>query len=240
MPSSAYPLLITSAIDPPEGIPFLSMTNSVKRKFLTKSAFYFWIAKGFRHIVIADATNSLLLTESELDELAPMGVVIEQIRYNQNSARTVAKGKGYGEGKLIEHALENSALLGNSSHFYKSTGKTYVRNYSAIDSLIKKEGFSTLIWRHTDAGDLSKPWADARFYFTSIDFAVAHLIPSYLESDDKVSACEFHIHQNLNRTCQSITALRPLVCGFSGGADAEYFDESMGYLDYNYPCWIQK
>jgi len=238
MPASTPPLLITSAINPPEGVPFLRMTNSVKRKILTKAAFYYWIAKGFKRIVIADATNSILLDEPELDELTTLGVVVEQIQYNQNPERTVAKGKGYGEGRLIEHALENSDLLGNSSHFYKSTGKTFVRNFLAIDTLIQKEGFDTLVWRHSESGDFSKPWADARFYFSSIDFALAHLIPSYLESDDNISACEFHMFQELNRTCHYTRSLRPLVHGFAGGTDAEYFDEPLGYLDHNYPCWI--
>lgn len=240
MTSQVCPLLITTAIQPPEGIPFLSMTNSIKRKVLSKAALYHWVGKGVSHIVIADATNCPLLTEQELDELALLGLTVEQIQYSQNIERIRAKGKGYGEGRLIEYALENSDILGNATNFYKSTGKTYVRNFSKIDSIIKKDHIDTLLWRHADAGDLSRPWADTRFYFTSIDFAVTHLIPSYLESDDNVSACEYHIYHKLNQFCQTTTTVRAQVSGFAGGTDSDYFDESLGYLDINFPCWIKK
>lgn len=164
MSSPATPLLITTAIQPPEGIPFLSMTNSIKRKVLSKAALYYWVGKGVTRVVIADATNCLLLTEKELEELALLGVTVEQIQYSQDVERTRAKGKGYAEGKLIEFALENSNLLGETAHFYKSTGKTFVRNFAPIESIIQNSKIDSLLWRHFESEGVSRPWADTRFY----------------------------------------------------------------------------
>jgi hypothetical protein len=237
MTSVNTPLLITTALNPPEGIPFLKMTDSSRRKILSKAALYNWIGKGVTHIVIADATDSCLLSESEISELSLMGVVIEQIRFQQDIHRTRLKGKGYGEGRLIEFALENSRLLEDATHFYKSTGKTFVRNFKTIQSMVGDNTMDLIFWKYPDIENFARTWADTRFFFTSVDFAVQHLIPSYLESSDESTACEYVIFHKLNEHCIPAAAQRPLVCGFSGGLDAEYFDGTLGYLDLNFPCW---
>jgi hypothetical protein len=215
------------------------MTLPARRKILSKAALYYWIGKGITQIVVADATGTPLLSESELGEMVDLGVTFEQIIYSQDVERVKSKGKGYAEGRLIEYALENSQLLENSSHFYKSTGKTFVRNFEAIKLALQPMTINAIFWRHNDKGDLGRPWADTRFYFTSVDFAVSHIIPSYLESDDNFSACEFHVFNELNQTCQTTKSLRPQVCGFAGGSNEEYFDEPLGYMDFHYPCWIK-
>jgi|SRR5579863_626909 len=231
------PLLITSAIQPPPNVPFLQLTDPVKRKLITKAALLFWVAKGIKRVVVADATGRQALSDEEVAELQSLQVEIEQISYAQDVARLLEKGKGYAEGRLIEFALDNSRVLRSTTHFYKSTAKTFVRNFADINNMIVRNSFDVIFWKRVEPQSLMQPWADCRFYLTSMDFARRHLLPAYLRTDDKVAACEYHILQELNRTATTGLALRPLVHGVEGGTDQDYFDQSLGTLDNNMHCW---
>ena len=73
-------VLITTANNPPNGMPFLTMTDSVSRMIAAKAALYLWVTQGVEQIVLADATGTNLLTadeeaaidESETRDKAPL------------------------------------------------------------------------------------------------------------------------------------------------------------------------
>jgi hypothetical protein len=234
-------VLITTANNPPEGLPFLKMTDLVMRVIAAKAALYFWVAQGIQQIVLADATGTNLLNEHEWAELDKSETRIEQLNYKQADETVIKHGKGYGEGKLIEYAIDNSELLARVEHFFKCTGKTYVRNFPDIAEAIKAHNTSGLFWKHIgDDGTAMKPWADCRFYYTSKTFTRQHLIPAYLVSDDNISFCENQVYEALNRTMEVSRGPRPFITGYAGGTGEPYFDASLGILDRNFPCWISK
>jgi hypothetical protein len=233
------PLLITTAINPPIGIPFLKMTNPILRKVTSKAAVYYWVGLGFKNIIIADATNTCLFNSDEINELTNLGVKLEQLYYPQNEHNTVLRGKGYAEGKLLDFALTNSYTLKNNESFYKSTGKVFVRNIILINDIVKINNIKTIFWRYLGDGSSQQPFADTRFFFCDKSFAINNLIPAFLQADDKVSACEYHVYNMLNLHMKpGSKALRPQITGFEGGTSNMYFDDSLGYLDYEFPCWI--
>jgi hypothetical protein len=232
-------VLITTANKPPVGMPFLQMTDSVMRTIAAKAALYFWVSQGVEQIVLADATGTNLLTEQEEAEIDNSETRIEQINYTQSSEEVVKKGKGYGEAKLIEYAINNSELLARAEHFFKCTGKLYVRNFPAIAGGIKDNKVSNLFWRYLGDGSFMQPWADCRFYYTSKNFARNHLLPAYFKSDDQADVvCEQYIHEALERNMQVGRSPRPLITGYAGATGEPYFDSSLGNLDYNFPCWV--
>ena len=232
-------LLITTANNPPVGLPFLSMTNTTSRRIAAKAALYFWASYGVANIVLADATGSDLLSDAELDELQTFGARIEQIHYQQDSETISKRGKGYAEGKLVEFAVLNSRLIAQSGAFFKITGKTYVRNFLDIYKLINEFKVSTMVWKFTEDGEFTMPWADCRFYYTNKETALEHFVPAYLEADDTVASCEYFIFSYLERNLSKGKAPRPLVTGFSGNTDKLYPDINLGYLDLNFPCWFK-
>jgi len=232
------PLLITSAIQPPQNVAHLQLTDPIKRKLVTKAALLFWVAKGVKRIVVADATNREVLSTEEVAEIQSLQIEIEQISYAQDTARLLEKGKGYAEGRLIEFALDHSRILGSATHFYKSTGKTFVRNFIDIRNMINQNSVDGMFWRSADPLYLMKPWVDCRFYFASKDFARRHLIPAYLKTDDRVGACEHYVWQELNRAAVVAFAPRPLVYGVCGATDQDYVDESLGALDMKLECFV--
>jgi hypothetical protein len=233
------PLLITSATRPPLGLPYLGLTNPIKRKLVAKAALIFWITKGARQIVVADATGANVLSDEELAEIQLLDVDIEQISYAQDTARLTERGKGYGEGRLIEFAIENSRILGSNANFYKSTAKTFVRNFADIRKMIGQNSIDSIFWKKVDPQHQLVPHIDCRFYLTSKDYARRHLIPAYLLADDRVNApCEQFIYAELTRSAKAAFAARPFVHGVAGLDDQDYFDQSLGALDTASPCWI--
>jgi hypothetical protein len=232
-------VLITTANNPPNGVPYLQMSDPVMRTIAAKAALYFWVTQGIEQIVLADATGKNLLTEQEEAQIDQSETRVEQLSYKQNSEDVIEKGKGYAEGKLIEYALDNSELLAREEHFFKCTGKVYVRNFPAVVSAIKANNISNLFWRYMGDGSWMQPWADCRFYYTSKSFARNHVLPAYFASNDHAGGvCEYHIHEALDRNMKAGRALRPLVAGYAGATGEPYFDSSLGSLDYSFPCWI--
>jgi hypothetical protein len=233
-------VLITTANNPPEGLPFLEMKDPVMRVIAAKAALYFWVAQGVQQIVLADATGTNLLSDYEWEEIDRTETCVEQINYEQAQDSVVKNGKGYGEGKLIEYAIDNSKLLARVDHFFKCTGKLYVRNFPDIAEAIMTYSMSGLFWRHMEDGTSMRPWVDCRFYYTSKAFVKKHLLPAYLTSDDNVACCEFLAYEVLNRNMEVSRGLRPFITGYAGGTGEPYFDSSLGSLDRNFPCWITK
>jgi hypothetical protein len=233
-------VLITTANNPPDGMPFLKMTDFCIRYVTAKASVFFWSAQGVDRIVIADATGGELLDTEDIRLLKMMNVEVEQISYQQNNELIKAKGKGYAEGQLIKFALENSNFLNDASYFYKCTGKIYCRNFQEIDMIIRKNNIKTIFWRHLGNGIPSYNWADTRFFFTTRDFCQESLIPAYLNADDNVAAAEHYVYKLLDNKLSKGNALRPLLSGFAGGSGKQYFDLSLGALDTSCPCWIEK
>ena len=147
-------VIISTANIPPAGMPSLAMTNAAHRRTAAKAALFFWASQGIRNIVIADATANQLLSQGELNEMSLLGTSIEQIFYSQNEQDVILKGKGYAEGELLKFTIENSRLLKNEEAFFKSTGKTYVRNFPAIYDLISKAGIGAIFWPSKGASSL--------------------------------------------------------------------------------------
>lgn len=232
-------VLITTANNPPEGVPNLEMTDPVMRAIAAKAALYFWVAQGVEQIVLADATETNLLTAHEEAEIDRSETRIEQISYKQDSEYVSRKGKGYAEGKLIEYAINNSELLAREEHFFKCTGKVYVRNFPAIAGAIRVNNISNLFWRYIGDGTWAHLIADCRFYYTSKSFAKAHLLPAYLESNDSSGVfCEDRVQEAVDRNMKAARSVRPLITGYAGVTGEPYFDSSLGSLDYDFPCWV--
>jgi hypothetical protein len=233
-------VLITTANNPPADMPILEMKDPVMRKIAAKAALYFWVAQGIEQIVLADATGTNLLTPQEEAEIDETETRLEQINYIQNNEEVVRRGKGYAEGKLIEFAIDNSELLARQEHFFKCTGKVYVRNFTNIAAVIRNNNITNFFWRHMGDGTSTQSWADCRFYYASKTLVRSLLIPAYLASDDREAACEWHIHHALERNVPVARGLRPFLTGYIGGSGEPYFDATLGVLDQNFPCWVSR
>ncbi len=234
-------VLITTATAPPEGIPHLAMTGVAARLVSAKAAIFFWASQGVRNIVISDATDFTLLNPEEVTLLGQMNVRVEQLRFMQDHEQLRLKGKGYGEGKLIEFALDHSSILKETEQFFKCTGKVYCRNFHAIEQMIDSSQLRNIFWGHFSDLHALQAWADMRFFYTSKDFCRQHILPAYAQANDSAGvAAEFFCLRAITQNLSPIYSLRPLLSGFAGSTGKQYPDESLGALDYRYPSWIGK
>lgn len=232
-------VLITTATHPPQGVPYLKMTNVAARHLTSKAAVFWWAAHGIEKIVIADATGATLLHSEEASMLRQMNVDVEQISYEQDVEVTKDKGKGHAEGELIRFALANSVFLAETPNFFKCTGKVYCRNFHEIYGMIERNGIRNIFWRNIDTGDLLESRMDLRFFYTTRHFCETHLLPAYQQADDKSASAEYYCFKTLQEQLLAGTALRPMLSGFCGGTGKPYFDSSLGALDAHYPCWAE-
>ena len=227
-------LLITTATRPPENIFMLRMTSHSKRLILARAAVLFWACNGIKRIVIADATGHQNMTDEDVKILDDQGVQVEQISYIQDQKSIIARGKGYGEGKLIKQALEQSKFLKEANHFYKCTGKIYCQNFSNISKLIKNAGANNVFWEEPHGKTI-----DARFYYTSKLFFENVLGPAYEMINDNAGITAENVLYDAAISALSKTeSIRPLLSGFSGSLDKQYVDNGRGLMDKTFPCWV--
>lgn len=241
------PILVTTAISPPSGVPFLQMADQGRRKITTKAAIWMWASYGARRIVIADSTGHEILCKSEINELTSYGIDIEQIFFQQDPSEILSRGKGFAEGRIINFALENSNLINKYRIFFKSTGKTFVRNYSILKNISRENKIRRFFWsRIVDdfASEQNLPILtngneiDTRFFLTDLEFASNILVPHYSGTDDTAGKhCEKVIYEACSMNLQPVRSPRPLVAGFCGGSGREYFDGTLGAIDGNAMAW---
>jgi len=250
-------VLITTASRPPAGVYVLEMTHEAKRKITAKGAVFFWAALGVKKIVIADATGQTLLDDSDVHMLKQMDVEVEQVYYLQDNSLVIQKGKGYGEGALIQFALQNSRFLKEADHFFKCTGKVYCRNFLQIFKMIEQNNIQNIFWR-----DVFNPaMMDTRFFYVSKKFCTESLLPAYEKIDDRNKKFSEHcVMKAAQEQLSQSKSVRPMLSGFSGSMNRPYFDSSPGWaggaigdgilrsegaqglgsLEHNFPCWISQ
>jgi hypothetical protein len=117
-------LLITATLN--SGMtPFTRLDNTRERTERYMEGLLAWLADPhFTRIVLARNCTTPI-DAAVLDELGREYRKEIELLDCPGSALTQDRGKGFGEGEIIRHALARSRLLGASDSFYKITGKFY-------------------------------------------------------------------------------------------------------------------
>jgi len=230
------PILITTAISPPSNTPMLRMTDSNMRSITTRAAVFFWVGQGLQRLVICDATASSVLSLEELATIRKLGVLIEQLAYQQDDTLLAQRGKGFAEGQLIKFALENSQLLGRSDSFFKCTGKVFCRNFASIRDLIVRNNIANMYWKLSEGAPVDRNLVDTRFFYTSSSDFHRLLLPAY-EQSSETRILEYNLLLSLDAQLRKGTSLRPQLSGFAGGTGNQYPESYLGDLEVSYPCW---
>lgn len=234
-----YPLLVTTANNPPAGVPNLKMTDSAGRLIAAKAAVYYWASMGVKDITIADATGSVLLSGEELRGFSQIGCSIEQISYQQDAEAVRKFGKGYGEGRLMEFALQNSERLRASASFYKCTGKVFCRNFRDIDLMIRNNNVQNLFWVGSYTGTIMH-FVDLRFFLCSHDLFRSTLLPSYLATSAGGDYVEELVTPGIQSALRAGKTVRPRLSGFSGLLNEPYPETTLGDLEFSFPCFVRR
>lgn len=233
-----YPVVITSAIKPPKLIPHTEMTDPCARLAAVKCAVYYWVALGVKNIVFVDSTNTSPFHENDIRDIENCGVDLEILLFQQDDKEVLSFGKGFGEGKIISMAINNSHILNKSDYFYKITGKCFCKNFLTINELIIKNDIKNMFWRMFDRNFLGSDLSliDTRFFFTSKSFYLANLHELYLSA--KNISIERLIGPVLESRLTHAYSERAQISGFSGGTGGQYMEYELGYLEKNFPILL--
>lgn len=138
--SNDFVLLITGCVDAPVNQRYHTIIDVNERwKQYRKSIVWFIKNTPIHCIVFCENSGFFEEREKERERLCELaeeyGKLYECLSFRGNGEMVIKINKGYGEGEIIEYALNNSEILKNAATFCKVTGRVKVRN---IDSVLYK------------------------------------------------------------------------------------------------------
>ena len=139
MKNTDYTLIITGCINPSSNVYALALKDSNERRIQTiKSIEFFLTETKAQKIVYCE--NSGAEVEEKLMQLAKAKhKSFEWIGFNGDIAETEKRGKGYGEGEILNYAIKHSKIVSNNDYIIKVTGRIKVLNFNIIVSKMKND-----------------------------------------------------------------------------------------------------
>lgn len=128
------PLLLTSAVNCDQNVPYVALKKHEERLFQTLCCLISWSqASCISPIVLCDNTQLNYDFSPIVNYAKKYGVELEVLTFKGNVEETKKRGKGYGEGEIIQYALTHSRHLQDANiSFYKLTSRVFIPNFPAI------------------------------------------------------------------------------------------------------------
>lgn len=216
--SDNFAVLLTATINP-KNISYVKIDDVSERlRDYVKSIIMWILFSNASSIVFCENSNYPLDYNPfyQLAELEKKNLEIITFDGNEKSA---TYGKGFGEGIILEYALNNSNILGTVTSFYKITGRLFVKNFNELSKL--HEGDLTVFNKTSPRSKL----ADTRFFKTEVKFYKEYLIYEYKKVRDHEGTYLEHVfYEKLHG--QSIPCFKryPRYYGRSGSSGDIYKD----------------
>ena len=218
MTQVGIPVLITSAIN-------VSASHTVlidveDRLRLTLQSIEHWRSMPMvSYVVVCDGSGFdlrpyICTTGSDLSECD-----CEVISFTNNKEKVRSKGKGYGEGEIVNYALRHSQVLQGVRVFAKCTGKLWVENFSeCLKNFNQVAAFDF-------CGNIKPKYIDTRFYIVDKEFYMTDLAELHHKvDDDNGFYLEHAFRDGLKKLKLSDYAMYPTprVNGVSGSMGTTY------------------
>ena len=128
---SLPPLLITATFDVGK-TPHVKLRDTHQRVLHHMEGLLAWLeSSDFSKIVFAKNCGTNIQARVLSDTAAAFGKDLEFLQI-PSSKLTARQGKGFGEGEIVNGALERSGLLKKAPCFAKSTGKLFLKNHKLL------------------------------------------------------------------------------------------------------------
>jgi hypothetical protein len=175
-------LLLTASVVCNDPNTTLKSTDERRQSYV--NAISDWLKKtSVENVVICENTGDMGLGEAVHEVAATQNKYVEYITYIGDAAMVHLRGKGYGDGEIIEYALDNSkALKEGAGGFFKATGRLNVANFDEIKRRIRGNEncfnlMSTVFRRDRQV--------DTRFFYVQQDYYRDKLLAAYKSVDDR-------------------------------------------------------
>ena len=130
-------LLLTATITPPPDVPLLRRTDPAVRLDDYVSALKFYLS------LVGQCVDYILFVENSNSDISKLKTVVEQANLSESVEFLVfdgldyptTYGRGYGEFKLVEYAMNHSITINNQpkeSVVWKVTGRYFIRNLCRV------------------------------------------------------------------------------------------------------------
>ena len=125
-------LVITGCMCPDKNIPVLAIRGKDERRAQYEESIRFYIENTqIKNIIYCD--NSGAVPDGDLVKLAEKnGKRFECLSFIGNSEIAIQKGKGYGEGEIMNFVIENSKIFDGCDYFAKVTGRLKLLNLDTV------------------------------------------------------------------------------------------------------------
>ena len=220
---TVIPILITSSVTAHDRR--VALTDKDERIFLTIESIKNWhLLAPDSPIVICDGSN---FDFTELIREAVPAAKTECLKFQNNIDRVEQYGRGFGEGEIVKHAIQNSYLIKKYGAFAKCTAKLWVNNFNICKSFwnnkflgkavfIKERGFSKKI---------ELQYIDTRFYISTIDFYTKYFWSAHEKINKSIGiGLEESFREILLKSGESniLFHIYPLINGVGGGTGKVY------------------
>lgn len=230
--ASLPPLLVTSSIG--VNAPYVKLADPQARLQHTLTSLERWlqIAPELR-IVVCDGSGFDL---TEICRLQFPNAHIECLAFENDFEAVRRYGKGYGEGQIVNHALQVSQTLSGADWFAKCTSKWWVRNFDQLVQEWTGDFQSGLKFKNKNSvRRISALHIDTRFYFVKKSFYLERLADAHLKVRDHEDYYLEHSFKDVlirdNRDALRVLfATAPRIEGVSG-TSAEVHGAGYGSLE---------
>lgn len=132
-------LIVTGCMTPQSGVKNLVISDpEIRKQQYMESLQYYINNTEIKNICYCD--NSLAPCNEELIKIAnDKGKRLECISFQGDTEKVAEKGKGYGEGDILDYAIKNSRLIEETDVLIKVTGRLRVMNMRAILRMAARE-----------------------------------------------------------------------------------------------------
>lgn len=172
-------LLITGCIHVAMGTKYVKIVDEKERLQDYKKTILWAIhSSPFTKIVFCENSNYIFDTKKFSAEAIKCKKSFEYITFKGNTEKILKQGKGYGEGEIIQYAINNSEILKKETDFYKITGRLRIKN---IENIVNKQRRGECCFNESL---FDKDAYDTRFYYCEKIFFVKELMNEYKKVDD--------------------------------------------------------
>lgn len=213
-------ILMTACIQPPcDGVCEYVKNADIRLAQYLEALNYYISCNAVEGIVICDNSNYSIRDNDIAQHVSNYREKpIEIISFDGNG-KTIIQGKGYGEGEIIEYAINNSKLIKKTGTFLKVTGRLKVLNLDALAIGMSEE-------KNYFIRDIYNGWdgIDTRLFFCQVDFYLKCFKEKYTRVDDSSGYTLERVFYNQLRGKHNFRSFRfyPHIEGMSAGNGIDY------------------
>jgi hypothetical protein len=193
-----------------ETTPYLVIREESERILQYMSALVSWARpKSARRIVLGENSNTRFDFGKVARYLEAAGKEVEVLVFDGNRS-VEQRGKGFGEGEILEYIFTNSALARRADTFYKVTGRLFVSNFDVITEATQDSNAF-----HRTHGKLGRPSkVNTTFFKCSRVLFETRLLHAYADVDELNRVYIEHVYFNQLRGAEVADfAVPPVLIG---------------------------